>query len=115
MVSDGRHRITITDEPLLRNSQKTLLNDIVRKDLHTRTRTENRGSRRERFGGEHRGNAAKSDYRKADSKGVVFRRFNIPFWAAADGGKSGPVPRGILCREALPMPRGAKSSEFCNV
>ena len=33
----------------------------------------------------------------ADSKGVVFRRFNVPFWTAADGsGKSGPVPGGIL-------------------
>jgi len=28
-----------------------------------------------------------------DSKGVVFRRFNVPFWAAADGsGKTGVVP-----------------------
>lgn len=31
----------------------------------------------------------------ADSRGVVFRRLNIPFWTAADGsGNSGPVPSG---------------------
>jgi serine/threonine protein kinase len=33
----------------------------------------------------------------ADSEGVVFRRFNVPFWAAADGsGKAGPVPAGLI-------------------
>jgi serine/threonine-protein kinase len=32
----------------------------------------------------------------ADSEGVVFRRFNVPFWATADGtGKMGPVPAGL--------------------
>ncbi len=33
----------------------------------------------------------------ADGKGVVFRRFNVPFWAAADGsGKAGPLPAGLI-------------------
>ncbi len=33
----------------------------------------------------------------ADGEGVVFRRFNMPFWVAADGsGKAGPVPAGII-------------------
>ena len=33
----------------------------------------------------------------ADGEGVVFRRFNVPFWVAADGsGKSGPVPMGVI-------------------
>src|SRR5262249_23801166 len=33
----------------------------------------------------------------SDSEGVVFRRFNLPFWAAADGsGKSAFVPSGII-------------------
>ena len=33
----------------------------------------------------------------SDGKGVVFRRFNVPFWAAADGsGQSGPVPAGMI-------------------
>lgn len=33
----------------------------------------------------------------ADGKGVVFKRFNIPFWTAADGsGKAGPVPGGLI-------------------
>ena len=33
----------------------------------------------------------------ADGEGVVFRRFNVPFWAAADGsGKAGPVPAGLV-------------------
>ena len=33
----------------------------------------------------------------ADSKGVVFRRFNVPFWMAADGtGKSAPVPSSLI-------------------
>jgi Tol biopolymer transport system component len=33
----------------------------------------------------------------ADGEGVVFRRFNVPFWTAADGsGKSGPVPAGLI-------------------
>jgi len=33
----------------------------------------------------------------ADGEGVVLRRFNVPFWVAADGsGKSGPVPAGIV-------------------
>ncbi len=32
-----------------------------------------------------------------DGGGVVFRRFNVPFWAAADGsGKAGPVPAGTI-------------------
>ena len=32
----------------------------------------------------------------ADSEGVVFRRFNVPFWAAADGsGKTGALPAGL--------------------
>ena len=32
----------------------------------------------------------------ADGEGVVFRRFNVPFWAAADGsGRAGPVPAGL--------------------
>ncbi len=31
----------------------------------------------------------------ADGRGVVFRRFNVPFWAAADGsGNAGAVPSG---------------------
>jgi Tol biopolymer transport system component len=30
-------------------------------------------------------------------KGVVFRRYNVPFWAAADGsGQAGPVPSGTV-------------------
>jgi len=33
----------------------------------------------------------------ADGEGVVFRRFNVPFWTAADGsGKAGPVPAGLI-------------------
>jgi serine/threonine-protein kinase len=33
----------------------------------------------------------------ADGEGVVFRRFNVPFWTAADGsGKAGPVPSGLI-------------------
>jgi serine/threonine-protein kinase len=33
----------------------------------------------------------------ADGKAVVFRRYNVPFWAAADGsGQSGPVPSGVI-------------------
>jgi len=33
----------------------------------------------------------------ADGEGVVFRRFNVPFWAVADGsGKAGPVPAGLI-------------------
>jgi serine/threonine-protein kinase len=32
-----------------------------------------------------------------DGKGVVFRRYNLPFWAAADGsGQAGPVPSGTI-------------------
>jgi len=32
-----------------------------------------------------------------DGKGVVFRRYNLPFWAATDGsGQAGPVPSGIV-------------------
>jgi serine/threonine protein kinase/Tol biopolymer transport system component len=32
----------------------------------------------------------------SDSEGVVFRRFNVPFWATADGtGKMGAVPGGL--------------------
>ena len=33
----------------------------------------------------------------ADGQGVVFRRFNVPFWTAATGsGKAGPVPAGLI-------------------
>jgi Tol biopolymer transport system component len=33
----------------------------------------------------------------ADGEGAVFRRFNVPFWAAADGsGKAGAVPAGLI-------------------
>jgi len=33
----------------------------------------------------------------ADGQGVVFRRFNVPFWTPADGsGKAGPVPHGLI-------------------
>jgi eukaryotic-like serine/threonine-protein kinase len=33
----------------------------------------------------------------ADGEGVVFRRFNVPFWTAADGsGRAGPVPAGVI-------------------
>jgi serine/threonine-protein kinase len=33
----------------------------------------------------------------ADGKGVVFRRFNVPFWTAADGsGRAGPMPAGQI-------------------
>jgi len=33
----------------------------------------------------------------ADGEGVVFRRFNVPFWAAADGsGKTGAIPSGSV-------------------
>jgi serine/threonine-protein kinase len=33
----------------------------------------------------------------ADGKGVVFRRYSVPFWAAADGsGQAGPVPSGTV-------------------
>jgi Tol biopolymer transport system component len=32
----------------------------------------------------------------ADGEGVVFRRFSVPFWAAADGsGRAGPVPAAL--------------------
>jgi Tol biopolymer transport system component len=33
----------------------------------------------------------------ADGKGVVFKRYSVPFWAAADGsGRAGPVPSGTV-------------------
>jgi len=33
----------------------------------------------------------------ADGEGVVFRRFNVPYWTAADGsGKAGPVTAGLI-------------------
>jgi Tol biopolymer transport system component len=33
----------------------------------------------------------------SDGTEVVFRRFNVPFWTAADGsGKTGPVPAGLI-------------------
>jgi dipeptidyl aminopeptidase/acylaminoacyl peptidase len=33
----------------------------------------------------------------SDSEGVVFRRFNLPFWAAADGsGRAAFVPSGVI-------------------
>jgi hypothetical protein len=33
----------------------------------------------------------------ADGKAVVFKRYNVPFWAAADGsGQAGPLPSGIV-------------------
>jgi serine/threonine-protein kinase len=33
----------------------------------------------------------------ADGKAVVFKRYNVPFWAAADGsGQAGPVPSGTI-------------------
>jgi eukaryotic-like serine/threonine-protein kinase len=33
----------------------------------------------------------------ADGEGVVFRRFNVPFWTAADGsGRAGPMPAGQI-------------------
>ncbi len=33
----------------------------------------------------------------SNGEGVVFRRFNVPFWAAADGsGRSGPVTGGLI-------------------
>jgi Tol biopolymer transport system component len=33
----------------------------------------------------------------ADGEGIVFRRFNVPFWTAADGsGRAGPVPGGMI-------------------
>jgi hypothetical protein len=33
----------------------------------------------------------------ADGQGVVFRRFNVPFWTAADGsGMAGRVPAGLI-------------------
>ncbi len=33
----------------------------------------------------------------ADGEGVVFRRFNVPFWTTADGsGKAEPVPSGLI-------------------
>ena len=33
----------------------------------------------------------------SDGAEVVFRRFNVPFWTAADGsGKTGPVPAGLI-------------------
>jgi serine/threonine protein kinase len=33
----------------------------------------------------------------SDGQGVVFRRFSVPFWAAADGsGRAGPVPSGLF-------------------
>jgi len=33
----------------------------------------------------------------AHGEGVVFRRFNVPFWEAADGtGRAGPVPTGLI-------------------
>ena len=32
-----------------------------------------------------------------DGKGVVFRRYNVPFWVAADGSRqAGPVPSGMV-------------------
>ena len=35
--------------------------------------------------------------RTDDGEGVVFRRFRVPFWAAADGSdKGGPVPEGLI-------------------
>jgi hypothetical protein len=33
----------------------------------------------------------------SDGRGVAFRRFNMPYWAATDGsGRAGPIPGGVI-------------------
>jgi serine/threonine-protein kinase len=50
----------------------------------------------------------------ADGRGVVFKRFNLPFWTAADGsGKAGLVPEGLL--NDFPSSPGPDSDSFLDV
>jgi serine/threonine-protein kinase len=50
----------------------------------------------------------------ADGETVVFRRFNVPFWTAADGsGKAGPVPGGSI--NDFPSSPGPNADSFLNV
>lgn len=40
----------------------------------------------------------------SDGATLIFRRFNVPFWAAADGsGRSGPIPHGDANITASPL------------
>jgi Tol biopolymer transport system component len=46
-----------------------------------------------------------------DGKGVVFRRYNVPFWVAADGsGQAGPVPSGSV--NDFPASAGPDADSF---
>jgi hypothetical protein len=50
----------------------------------------------------------------ADGQNVVFRRFGLPFWAAADGtGKAGPVPNGVI--NDYPSSSGPTADSFLSV
>ena len=50
----------------------------------------------------------------ADGKGVVFKRFNLPLWTAADGsGKAGLVPEGLI--NDFPSSPGPDSDSFLDV
>lgn len=50
----------------------------------------------------------------ADGEGVVFRRFRVPFWAAADGsGKGRPVPAGLI--NDYPSSPGPDPDSFLDV
>ena len=50
----------------------------------------------------------------SDGQGVVFRRFNVPFWTAADGSaKAGPVPAGLI--NDYPSSPGPDPDTFLNV
>ena len=50
----------------------------------------------------------------SDGKGVVVKRFNVPFWAAADGsGQAGPVPAGL--NNDFPSSAGPDPDSFLTV
>ncbi len=50
----------------------------------------------------------------SDGKDVVFKRFNIPFWMAADGsGKAGLVPEGLI--NDFPASAGPEPDSFLDV
>jgi Tol biopolymer transport system component len=50
----------------------------------------------------------------ADGEAVVFKRFNLPFWGAADGtGKTGPIPGGLV--NDFPSSPGPTADSFLAV
>ena len=50
----------------------------------------------------------------SDGAAIVFRRFNVPYWTAADGsGKAGPVPSGVI--NDYPSSAGPDPDSFLDV